>query len=390
MIFIDALVCLLVFVIGYNLKNRFSGFTKWDIRIINKLYWFHLLIAVVFSLYISTYGGDAQHYWQASSEIRLQEIIDMLLLGSPRGTIYFLNYLPSNVLGLSFFTGNMIYSQLGFFGFLLIYAISKHYFGNFSSLKKIKIFNIPIFPWLLFMPNMHFWSSGIGKDTLLFFCIAVFIYGLIKIKKRFFWIIFSLVLATAVRPHITLFLIVAFLLGNVFDAKFKGYQKTFLIIVIVTFMVPLVLYVLNFAKLESFETETINEFATTKAANLNQERSGSGVDTSEYSYPLKVLTFLYRPLFFDINNALAIIASFENLVLVIFTIKIFKNRLFKALRNSDYIIKGSLFYFGLGTLALSLILGNLGIMMRQKNMFVPWLILFGFWVFHYSYKTIKN
>ena len=34
-----------------------------------------------------------------------------------------------------------------------------------------------LFPLLFYMPNLHFWSCGVGKDTLLFFCIGLFSYG---------------------------------------------------------------------------------------------------------------------------------------------------------------------------------------------------------------------
>lgn len=390
MMILNIMVCIVVILIGFNLKNAFKGFDERDKRILNRLFFFHMAIAVVFHLYIAAFGGDAQHYWGQPKVMPFSEILEMALGGSPSGTMFLLNYFPSKVLDLSFFTGNMIYAQLGFLGFLLLYRISKSYLQNFESLADIKIFGIAVFPWIWFLPNMHFWSGGIGKDTILFFCIAGFVYALQNLKVRILWMVVALIIATAVRPHITLFLIASFGLGYVFDGSLKGYQKVFIIVVFVVGLASIFNYVLDFIQLDSLETDVIEEYATTKSSSLNAERSGSGVDTSNYPLPLKIFTFLYRPLFFDINNAFSILASFENLILLIFTVKVFRSRPLRALRRSDFLLKGSLVFFLLGSIAFSLILGNLGIMLRQKNMFVPWFIVFGLWVFHYSYNQLKE
>ena len=390
MIIIDAIVCLILIIIGYNLKSLFPSLSEMDKKYVNYLYWFHILFAVVFHFYISSYGGDAQAYWGEPKVLPFYQISARAMGGSPSGVMFLLNYFPSNVLGLSFFTGNIIYAQFGFLGFLFMYLIAKEYLDDFSSIKEYKIFGVSIFPWIWFLPNLHFWSCGIGKDTILFFCISAFIYSLIKLKKRFLLFMFSLALATALRPHISLFLFVSFGTGYFFDGNLKFYQKALIIIVLMIGMVPLFNYVLAFVNLDSIETEVIEEFASSKSAALSTSKSGSSVDTSNYSLPYKVFTFLYRPLFFDINNAFAILASFENLILILFTIKVLRNKAIKSFKRANFLIKGSFLFFIIGSTASAFILGNLGIMLRQKNMFIPWFILFGFLVLHYKHINSKT
>jgi len=147
---------------------------------------------------------------------------------------------------------------------------------------------------------------------------------------------------------------------------------------------------MDFVQLESFDTETIEEYSSNKASSLNKEGSGSGIDISGYPYPLKVFTFLYQPLFLRINNPFAILASFENLVLLIVSIRFFRNRPAKVLRKASYIVKGMFVFFLLGTLSFSLILGNLGIMLRQKNVFVMVLLIVIFWSFSERQPTRKK
>ena len=386
MIIFDFLVVVFCLIVGFNFKNRFKIFDAYDRSVLNKLFFFHTIVSIGFFLIILNQGGDATNYWFMTYEFRyygLNNVMEMASSGSATGNMLLLNYIPAKVLGLSFFTGNIMYGTMGFFGFVFFYAIIKANIQDITLLRNKKIFNISIFPLLLFLPNLHFWSSGVGKDTFIFFCIALFIYSLGNFKRRFIGIVFSLVLSFAVRPHITLFLITAFGIGYVLDGNLKGYQKIFIFLIFIVGFASIFSYVLQFVKLESFEVETISNYASKRSSNLGTG-SGSGLDISSYPYPLKVFTFLYRPLFFDAPGILGIISSIENLFLIFFSFLILKNRPYLAFKNANFHIKGILIFFILGACSFSLILGNLGIMLRQKIPFIMSLIIFGFWTIAFN------
>ncbi len=387
MILLDISICTIVFLIGFNLKNAFPSFTKSDKRFLNNLFFFHFAVAIAFNFLVANGGGDAVVYWNFSKDNSLAVIINVIERGSASGVIYLINYIPSHVLDLSFFTGNMIYALIGYLGFIYLYSITKSFSKDVSVYSQFKIFGISIFPWIWFLPNLHFWSSGIGKDTLLFFCIALFAYSLLNIKKRLLGLVVSIILSLVIRPHITLFLIISFGIGYTLDGRLKSYQKLIIFLLFVTFFGFIFNYVVDFVRLESLEIESIQDYTSNKAAKLNQADSGSGLDISAYPYPLKVFTFLYRPLFFDVNGALAILASIENLMLLLFTIMTLRNNPIKGFKMGNFLLKGSAIYFILGALSFSLILGNLGIMLRQKNMFFPLFFIFGLWVNYYHHNT---
>jgi hypothetical protein len=298
--------------------------------------------------------------------------------GSATGYVLLLNYIPAKVLGLSFLSGSILYTILGFCGFVYFYMILKSKVFNIYALNRVKILGLPIFPGLLFLPNLHFWSSGVGKDTILFFCIALFFYSSLRISKRFVGISISLILSFLIRPHITLFMLMAVGLGVAFDEKTKSYQKVLITVISVVVFISAINYVLNFVQLESLDTETVEIYSDTRASNLSNDRTTSSVNTSSYPYPLKVFTFLFRPLFFDASGVLGIVASVENLFLLLFFIKILRNKVLKGFKSSSFIIKASGFLFLMGALSFSLILGNLGIMLRQKTPFIMMLIIFGY------------
>lgn len=386
---LDICISIIFLFIGFNLKNFFKGFTRYDKKILNLLFWFHMAIAVVFSFYVGSNGGDAIHYWEAPVTYSFSDITDLLGTRTAIGMIYLINYFPANVLELSFVTGNIIYACFGFLGFIYIFKIIKHFFPSEEILSELKLFNISIVPWIWFLPNFHFWSSGIGKDTILFTAITMFIYGLTNIKKYWFLLFISMFFTITIRPHILLFLFVAFGIGFILDGRLKGYQKVILFLVFLIGFASIFNFVLQFIQLDSLEATAIPEYTANKSSSLNKIKTGSGVDISGYIYPFKVFTFLFRPLFFDINSLLAILASIENLILFIFSGLLLFRKPFLAFKRARYVLKGSVLFFLIGSLAFSLILGNLGIMLRQKNMLMPWLVVFGLWTL-YSYNQSKS
>jgi hypothetical protein len=167
-------------------------------------------------------------------------------------------------------------------------------------------------------------------------------------------------------------------LGIAFDGRLKSYQKIFINLIFSAIFVGAINYVMNFLQLESLDTEAVEEFSNNRVSNLSNDRTSSSIDTSSYPYPLKIFTFLFRPLFFDASGLLGLVASVENLFLLFFFIKILRSRFLKGFKNSSYLIKASGFLFLMGALSFSLILGNLGIMLRQKTPFIMMLIIFGY------------
>lgn len=389
MIVFDVICCVILFVLGFKIKTMYAGYSKFDIKILDQLYIYHVIIGIAFYLYITSNGGDAEVYWEKAREFDLNSILKLTERGSATGFILLVNYIPAQLLKLSFFTGSFFHIVLGYWGILLFYNIIKENVPYYSALpSRFKLFSIPLFPGLLFLPNLHFWTSGLGKDTILFFCIAIFLYSVKNIRKRFVGLLAGAIIGVYIRPHIILFLMIAFGGATLFDNKMKTYQKALIIVASAVVFSYLFGYVMNFIRLESFDAAAIENFSTNKTKVLSRS-SGSGVDTSNYPFVLKVFTFLYRPLFFDINGALAILSSFENLILLIFTFKIFAGRPSRVFRVSNRIIKTSLFFFALGALTFSLILGNLGIMLRQKVPFIFALIVFGYAVLSYTFM-IRN
>lgn len=362
--------------LGFSFKNLMPyNFSLREKNILNQLWMYHLLFGLIYYLYI-VYGpgGDSLGYYEVSRRLTFSQALEFFMLKGP-GTygMYLLNAFPAKI--LSFFTLTLLYTLLGYLAFLIYFVLF-----NDSIQYNSKVGKYSLFPMILFLPNLHFWSAGLGKDTILFLCIACFLYGIRKLKKRLLLIIFSLALSYVIRPHITIFLVAAFGLGFALDGNLKVYQKIFISLIFIGGFALLFDNVMAFLKIEDLSAETLNEFSEAKVSNLSRTSTGSSVDISGYPIPLKILTFLYRPFFFDINGVLAIVASFENLLLLSLSVKFIKSNPIKLFKSGNFFIKGAFLFLTMGVFSFSLILGNLGIMLRQKNMFIPillFLCLFG-------------
>lgn len=366
----------LIFLTGYFFIQSFTTkLSEANLNTLKKLFVFHIVFGTYFCFFVQ---GDAIGYWSQAKNMTYSNFIYALTEQQGTFFIYALNYFPSNILNLSYFTGTMLYSLIGFIGMTYFYVIAVELIPNNSQYKGYYLF-----PLLFFLPNLHFWSCAVGKDALLFFCIAIFTYGLMLPIKRIPMIILGLVLSYFIRPHITLFMLVGFGIAYFSGKNISVVQRIFFFGIIIGLIIFILPNVLEFAKIEEASVDSFNSFSKSKAAVLSRSHTNSAVDISSYPFPLKVFTFLFRPLFFDVNGVPALLASFENLLLLLLSFAVVKNKPLETFRNAPFVIQGMVYFFIIGTLAFSQSLGNVGIMIRMRNMFLPGLIIYIFW--HFSY-----
>jgi hypothetical protein len=276
-----------------------------------------------------------------------------------------------------------MYSLIGFIGLTYFYVMAVELIPN-----DPKFSGYYLFPMLFFLPNLHFWSCAVGKDALLFFCIAIFTYGLMQPFKRMPMIVFGLLLAYFIRPHITLFMLLGFGMAYFSGQNISVFRRILFFGLMVGIAIAILPMVMKFARIEEASLDSFDKFSETKAALLSKASAGSAVDISSYPFPVKVFTFLYRPLFFDINGIPSVLASLENLLLLVLSYTVLKNKPLETFKKAPFVIQGMVYFLIIGTLAFSQSLGNVGIMIRMRNMFLPGLIIFIFW--HFSYRQSQE
>jgi hypothetical protein len=147
-------------------------------------------------------------------------------------------------------------------------------------------------------------------------------------------------------------------------------------------------YTLEALKLEDFNISTIESYSSIKSDYLNKDYVGSSFNLSSYSWPFRLFTYLFRPLFFDVHNIVSFISSFENLLYLWLSLFIYKNWSLEALRDMPLFLKAALVTFIPVTFAFMNALSNLGITMRMKNMLMIYFLLFCFYLIVHKKYTL--
>ena len=380
---LDLIYIPLIIVLGLSFINLFSSqLTDRDQQVLRKLFFFHLLMGTYYCFFIL---GDAVGYWRVPKAYTMETFKDGLFNGEGTMFMYAFNYLFSNLLNMSYLSNTLLFSLFGFMGLTFFYLVAV----QTVPYNKI-ISGYVLFPLIFFLPNLHFWSSGVGKDTTLFLCIGMFTYGLMKPFQRIPLLVLAGLLSMAIRPHITLFLMVGFGLAYVFGGKVSPAQRFIFSAAMIAVGLAILPSVMEFAKIEEASAEGFDKFATGKAAVLSRSSTGSAIDISSYPFPLKVLTFWFRPALFDVRNLNGLIAALENLLLLLVFIKAMRTSPIRAFKAAPFVIKGLVIFLVVGTLAFSQSMGNMGIMIRMRNMFLPGMIIYLMWIFSYEQQLLRN
>src|SRR5580692_4568388 len=182
MFVIDILVVAVVFALVFR-SNRKIGESfgplhgPWYKQNLDRLFLYHLVFSFIFPLV----PGDALGYWTFG----FQQVLgtsDRMGDYFGVGTIFllWLNFIPYKIMGLSFLTGNILYGVCGFLGLRYLFLL---YVGSLKA--NVKVMGMMVIPFLFYLPNLNFWTAGVGKDTLCFFGIAWFFYSLVHYRRMF-------------------------------------------------------------------------------------------------------------------------------------------------------------------------------------------------------------
>lgn len=352
----------------YENKHRF-----FDKKKMNLLYIYHTIFYGFYLWYSSNNPSDSKGYFTVTST---HQGSWFELFGTDTNFIYFVAY-PFYQLGLSSYEALMfLFSWFGYLGFVYAYLFFRE-----NIPVKIKMFKLDFLTLLLFLPNMHFWTVALSKGAPIFLGLMMFTYAITNPRKRLFLLVLSSIIVFHIRPHMFMFLAVGAVVGY-FSGKEKiSLQKKLLIssgLIVTLFLVQdQILAVVGLQNSENI-VGGFEEFAEGRSSDLSR-KAASGVDMSSYPLPFKLFTFWFRPLFIDAPSFMGFVTSFENLLYLLIFIKILKKDFIKFLLKSPSFVKMSAMIFLATSFAMTFIMSNLGIIMRQKSM----VMYYAFFVIYY-------
>lgn len=369
-------------------RGKKNGLTKIQETGLQVLWNFHFLIAFVFNFYLQKNGGDAIRYWELTADISQNPVSWMDYWGSRTFFIQWLNYIPSKVFGLGFLFGNVLYAFVSFLGIREIYLVAVKYWPETSS-KWIQIGCLGLF----FLPNLHFWSAGVGKEALLVLGMGWAVKGMGDLPRHWIFLALGVLLSFWVRP------IAGVVLGGVawvyllFQPGISLPAKSAVSILVVAVGILALNRVIISMHLEEYSLDAVLQFIAGQQEFLRGFGAGSEVNMEEYGWGQKLWTFFFRPFWHEVRDFWDLAAVVENTLAFVLLIGLVLGQVYAWFKKRRVPVPG-VFYAGLAVMVLmgvvyALTLNNLGIMVRMKSTYMVFFYLIGGygWVSFYNAKS---
>jgi hypothetical protein len=298
------------------------------------------------------------------------------------GTHFVVNFVQGirTWLGGSFFDHFLFFQCFGMIGIALLMRV----YGEVAESLGIRV---PVEVYLLlFLPGLHFWTAGIGKDAPMLMAISIAIWSAVRFEKRFVWMALALVIMACVRPHIMPF-VMAGLGGALLVSKRASprLRIAFAPVAAIGFVIMLI---------RAAESLNIAEVSVTSMTNfVDRQQSfgedyGSGSNLSNLPLPLKVFSLMFRPIWVDAQGMTQYVASLENTVLLGMCLYLLYHwKLLWQLGRQVYVVMYCLIFGSMLTVSLALVNYNIGLGQRMKMMAVPAILVLVGIVYMYKQYT---
>jgi len=226
---------------------------------------------------------------------------------------------------------------------------------------------------VLMIPGLHFWTSFIGKDAPLFLAASLCVWATIKLRRRLPAFALGIGMMTLFRPHIALVAVIA-LAGAAFFARGTGpVARVALVAVAAAAAVYIGATLESTFQLRFSSADAVFDWFARQGEISKQFTSGSAVLNA--SYPFRLFSLLFRPMFLDATTPMALVASFENLaMLFMIGFVLFNWREFYRLSRSAFFLQFAALFAVTLIILLAAVYYNVGLGLRQRTMIMPALL----------------
>lgn len=324
---------------------------------------FHGLAALIYYRWVQTNTADTILYYYDPYRFYGE--------GIGFGThfvVYFVQFLKESIGGtyLDYF---FLFQAAGFWGIAFLMRTLEEVYLELGTEQPALSYLI------LFLPGIHFWTSAIGKDAWLFLGSSLVVWSAMRLGTRFIPFAIGIAIMVLFRPHIALLALVALAAAVLFERRVATLPKLFLLVAAVVGAVFVVGTVESTFNLEINSAESVSDFLQKQSEITSEIEGGTAVVGA--SYPVRLLSLLFRPFFVDAGGAFGLISSFENAFILFMIFTIFRNfGQARTLLRRVYFLRFAMIFAVVLALMLALVYYNVGLGLRQKMMFMPPLLVF--------------
>lgn len=321
------------------------------------LFFYHLIFSLIFYAFIVEKGGDAHAYWILEADTSQGAESWGQYWGFGTFFIQCLNYVPSSLLGLPFWAGNLLYGLASAWAWVALYQKVNENLGEQTS---------PYFLIIWLLPNMHFWSSGVGKESLIWIFLVVFLIHLDFKKPQVILSFLGLGLMFLIRPVYALILSPILLFQWIKDSPFSRLYTWIGMLALLGFSYLVMDQILKATHIEKLDFQHVLSYIDYQMGFLKVFQPASYVPMQDYSFPYAYFTAFFRPFPWDGAGWLYLLAGLENLLALLLISAAFIMGIWKKSWSHHRLLYQGTFFLLLLILLASISLNNFGIIMRYK------------------------
>lgn len=305
-------------------------------------------------------GSDSLFYYSASLEP------DDFNLGT-KAVVHLTSFF-SETLGLGFLPVNAVFGVVGAVACLILYSAYLKSSVFLPSAIEIAVF------FLLLVVAIGFWGGGISKDSIALLGSSLFCLGLVNSRPRLFMIAAGVAAMLLVRPHIAAAMLAGLALAVPLARNLPLSRRGPLLALSGLALLILVPFVLWYAGLEGV-TDLTDLQDNIEDRTTNYAGSTGFVDLSALPWPLRMVSYLFRPLPYEARSITQFLASGQNMLFLLVVVMLLWQVRHARAHWRDFGVLALLLFALAAWVPLGVGTSNLGISVRQKWMFVPALLL---------------
>lgn len=357
-----AFAAALIFILGACIALLQYRMFRVPQRLAIGLYFWHTIFSLYYLVYSQSNSADSAGYF-----INSQDFSGVPALGT--SAVTFLTALFTQGLNLSYGGVFLVFNIIGFIGMLALASVVLELTRDSS--RNVRLLALII----LLLPGLSFWSAAIGKDALTFFAACLACWVSMDLKRRFPGMILAVLVMLVARPHMAAILLMALSSTMIISGRGSVMTRGLLILATIPTTAYTLLVAQTYVGLENrLSAASIDGFFEERQG-YNTE-GGLGIDIASMSMPVRMFTYLYRPLFIDGGGLLGLIISIESSILLLLSMAAaylwFKRRKSALLGFTWWFL---VIFAIVSWFILANTTANLGIAMRQKWMFMPMIII---------------
>lgn len=331
-------------------------------RLASTLYWWHTFFSLLYYIMSIVKIADTRAYFAAG-----QNPDWVLSVGTE-----FVNFLAGilvSVLGMGMLSTFIVFGFLGYIAMILIAHLLIVYLPEEYGVEV----DVRILYVVLFMPSLSYWSSALGKDALAFHACCLALFATVDLSRRKLLLLLAIFIMYMVRPHAAICMLIAVAVAMLFSSGVSRSSRALVLLMVGGAMVMLWPYVVQYVGFEQ-KGGDIGEYLAWRQG-IRYEDAVTDVVLTDMSWPMRLFSYMFRPLFLDASSLLMLLGSLENMLLLFLFVRYLRDLLYVVISGGQLFFRYTVFYSGLMWVMLGNVTTNLGAAYRQKSMILPALLV---------------